>query len=114
MEHATTAASTSTICDQPTSVIATSSKSEFFGTDQGVEEIEAEQHGHDQSDDGLAHEWRSLKLTQGESVETHQPNDRKAKRHEREIQHDRLLADLIPPCGIRFRFRIGRFEVRIS
>ena len=29
--------------------------SEFFGTDQCVEEVEAEQHGHDQSDDWFAH-----------------------------------------------------------
>jgi hypothetical protein len=35
---------------------------------------------------------RSLKLPQGESVETHQPDDRKAKSYECEIQHDRLLA----------------------
>jgi hypothetical protein len=33
---------------------------------------------------------RSLKLPQGECVETHQPDDCKAKRHECEIQHDRL------------------------
>jgi hypothetical protein len=57
---------------------------------------------------------RSLKLPQGECVETHQPDDCKAKRHEREIQHDRLLpAGFIPPRGIRFRFRIARLGVRI-
>ena len=54
-EQATTRASTSAICDQPTSVIAHSSRSEFFGTDQCVEEVEAEQHRHDQSDDRFAH-----------------------------------------------------------
>ena len=115
--HARTRASVSAICSQPTSVIAKSSGSEFFGSDQGVEEVEAEQHGHHQSDDRFGHRPCSLRaekpvavsseqtlyvlidpilqsaleLPQAHGVKPHQSDDRKAQRDESKIQHDLLL-----------------------
>src|SRR5277367_3070416 len=55
MAQARTRASTSAICAQPTSVIASPFDLEFFRMDQCVEEVEAEPDGDDQSDDRLTH-----------------------------------------------------------
>src|SRR5271157_1840526 len=55
MAQTTTSASVNAICSQPTRVIGKSSKSEFLGTKQGVQQIEAEPDGHDQSKDRFDH-----------------------------------------------------------
>src|SRR5271155_1894954 len=55
MAQPRTKASTSAICAQPTSVIASPFDLEFFRTDQCVEEVEAEPDGDDQSDDRFTH-----------------------------------------------------------
>ena len=86
----TTRASTSAICAQPTSVIASPLyDSEFLGMDQCVEEVEAEPEGDDQSDDRLTHGARLLKLPQGVRVNAHQRQNHAPERHERDIEHDR-------------------------
>ena len=59
--------------------------------DQCVEEVEAESDGDDQSDDRLTH-GALLKLPQGERIQAHQRQYRKAKRHECDVKHDHLLA----------------------
>jgi hypothetical protein len=60
--------------------------------DQCVEQIEAEPDGDDQSDDRFTHRLRLLKLAQGEGVDAHQRQHRKTEHHERDVEHDRLLA----------------------
>jgi hypothetical protein len=57
--------------------------------DQCIEKVEAERDGDDQSDDRLTHGARLLKLPQGARVDAHQRQNRKTKRHERDIEHDR-------------------------
>ena len=58
---------------------------------QRVEEVEAEPDGDDQSEDRLGHGAALLKLPKGERVNAHQRQNRNAERHERDIEHDRLL-----------------------
>ncbi len=58
---------------------------------QRVEEVEAERDSDDQSDDWLCHGAALLKLPEGERVTAHQRQKRNAGRHERDIEHDRLL-----------------------
>jgi hypothetical protein len=61
MAVASTSARTIAICDQPTSVMASpsssefSESSEFFGVDQRVQEVDSEADSDDQADDGLGH-----------------------------------------------------------
>jgi hypothetical protein len=56
-----------------------------------VEEVEAERDSDDQSDDWLCHGAALLKLPKGERVNAHQSQKCNAGRHERDIEHDRLL-----------------------
>jgi len=58
---------------------------------EGVEEIEAESYGDDQSDNRLRHGATLLKLPEGERVNAHQRQNRNAERNERNVEHDRLL-----------------------
>ena len=58
---------------------------------QRVEEIEAEPEGDGQSDDRLSHGARLLKLPEGERVCAHQRQNHDTERHERNVEHDRLL-----------------------
>src|SRR5580704_11211612 len=55
MAQPSTTASTSAICAQPMSVIASPFDLEFFRMDQCVEEVEAKPDGDDQSDDRFTH-----------------------------------------------------------
>ena len=96
-----TRASTSAICAQPTSVIASPLYSEFFGMDQCVEEVQAEPDGDDQSDDRLTHGARLLKPPQGEGVNAHQRQNRASERHKRDIEHDCFLAGASPTAKRR-------------
>ncbi len=71
---------------------------------QRVEKIEAEPDGDDQSDDRLRHGARLLKLPERERVSAHQRQNRDTERNERNVEHDRLLAEaLLPPSRVRFR-----------
>ena len=58
---------------------------------QCVEEVEAKPDRDDQSEDWLCHGAALLKLPQGERVNAHQRQKCNAGRHERDIEHDRLL-----------------------
>jgi len=58
---------------------------------QRVKEVEAEPDGDDQSDDRLSHGAGLLKLPEGERVDAHHRQNRDAERHERNVEHDRLL-----------------------
>ena len=62
--------------------------------DQHVEEVEAKPDGDDQSDDRFTH-VAPLKPTQGVSVEAHQRQSGATQRHERDIEHDRLLCAMV-------------------
>ena len=63
---------------------------------QRVEEIEAEPNGDDQSNDWLRHRATLLKLPEGERVDAHQRQKCNANRHERDIEHGRLLNRRVP------------------
>ena len=65
----TTSASTSAICAQPVHVIEGFPGSEFFGTDQGVEQVQAEADGHGQSDERLGHRRARLDSLKRRGVE---------------------------------------------
>src|SRR5277367_2215892 len=62
--------------------------------DQCVEEVKAEPNGDDQSNDRFSH-WMLLKLAQGERVDAHQRQSRQTERHERDVEHVRLLAGAV-------------------
>src|ERR1700734_3852995 len=91
MAQARTRASTSAICAQPTSVIASPFDLEFFRMDQCVEEVEAKPDGDDQSDDRFTHSLSLLQLTEREGVGAHQRQSRQTERYERDVEHVRLL-----------------------
>jgi hypothetical protein len=59
---------------------------------EGIEEIEAEPYGDDQSDDRLSHGATLLELPEGERVGAHQRQNRNTERNERNVEHDRLLS----------------------
>ena len=63
---------------------------------EGVEEIEAEPDGDDQSDDRLSHGATLLKLPEGERVDAHQRQNHNTERNERNVEHDRLLCSGAP------------------
>lgn len=82
---------------------------------QRVKEVEAERDGDDQSDDRLSHDAGLLKLPKGERVDAHQRQNHNTERHERNVEHDRLLLGrCLPPGRVRFRSRIERRGIRIS
>jgi hypothetical protein len=58
---------------------------------QGVEQIEAEPDGDGQSDDRLSHGAMLLELPEGKRVDAHQRQNHDTKRHERHVEHGRLL-----------------------
>jgi hypothetical protein len=58
---------------------------------QGVEQIEAEPDGDGQSDDRLGHDARLLKAPEGKRVGANQSQNQDTKRHERHVEHGRLL-----------------------
>jgi hypothetical protein len=61
--------------------------------DQCVEKVEAEPNGDDQSDDRFTHRL-PLKLAQGMRIDAHQHQNSQTKRHECDVEHDRLLAGI--------------------
>jgi hypothetical protein len=69
--------------------------------DQCVTEVQAEPDGDDQSDDRLTHGGRLLKLPQGVRVCAYQRQNRATNRHERDIEHDPLLASAFPTADRR-------------
>jgi hypothetical protein len=84
---------------------------------QGVEQIEAEPDGDGQSDDRLSHgDARLLELPEGKRVDAHQRQNHDTERHERNVEHDRLLCRgrSLPPGGVSFRSRIDWHGIRIS
>jgi hypothetical protein len=71
---------------------------------QRVEEIEAEPYRYDESDDRLRHGAMLLKLPEDERVSAHQRQNRNTERNERNVEHDRLLAERsLPPSRVSFR-----------
>ena len=82
---------------------------------EGVEEIEAEPDGDDQSDDRLSHGATLLELPKGERVGAHQRQNHNTERNERNVEHDRLLLGrCLLPGRVSFRSRIERRGIRIS
>ena len=56
-----------------------------------------------------------LKLPEGERVDAHQRQNRDTERHERNVEHDRLLLGrCLLPSRVSFRSRIDRRGIRIS
>ncbi|MGA7803176.1 MAG: hypothetical protein WCB02_00950, partial [Bradyrhizobium sp.] len=83
--------------------------------DQRVEEIEAEPDGDDQSDNRLSHGATLLKLPEGERIAPHQRQNHNTERHERNVEHDRLLSRRsLLPRRVSFRSRIEGRGIRIS
>ena len=50
---------------------------------------------------GSAHGATLLKLPEGERVDAHQRQNRNTERHERNVEHDRLLARALLTAGPR-------------
>jgi hypothetical protein len=64
--------------------------------DQGVEEIQAERDGDDQSDDRLTHGAPPLKLAQGVGIDAHQRQKRTSKNQKRNIEHNTPSRSHVP------------------
>ncbi len=68
--------------------------------EQGVEQIEAEPDGHDQSNDRFNHA-NLLKPPQRDRVGAHQRQNRATKSQKNDIEHDCLLAGASPSAKRR-------------
>jgi hypothetical protein len=66
---------------------------EFFGVDQRVEEIDAQQDADRQADDGFDHSPLLLKTAAGVGVDAHQTDQQNADRDVDKIEHGAEASD---------------------